>query len=275
MIQSATLYVLLVLASAEDLRIREVPFLLSGSTVIAGVAFSALNAVQAGSYVPLLHGVLGGVIAYGVGYALFYAGQWGGGDVALLTGVATFIGFDPAAPAAFTSYVLLVFLAGSVYGVAWSVYRVARNADDVLAALPSRSPVLAAAGFSGVFFAAALVASVTHGAAVMVMLAALGFLGLSSMVVYVYHHAEDALTKRWKDPSGLVPGDWLVEPVETGDGVVEASSTGLSVEDIHRLRDGFDGRVAVREGLPFVPSFFFAYLVFDTVSFASLIQILV
>jgi Flp pilus assembly protein protease CpaA len=275
MIQAITIYTLLGLASWEDLRIREVPFLLSHSLIILGVAFSALAAAQTNALTPLFHGVLGGAVAYGLGYLLYVTGQWGGGDVQLLTGVGTFIGFDPFAAAPFASYILLVFIAGSLYGLGLAAWLMIRHRDVVRAELPSMTIVRIGIGTFALTTVAAGVAALISETVVSGLLGSIALLAASLTIMYVFNYAEDALTVVEKQPDELVPGDWLVDEVRVEDGVVECRSEGISVEDIHRIRRDHSGDVTVREGVPFVPSFFFAYLLFDVGAFNAVIQVLV
>ena len=275
MISTVTLYAALALASFEDLRIREVPFLLSYGLVIMGVAFSALDAVASNTFLPLLHSVLGGVIAYGLGYAMYVSGQWGGGDVMILTGVATFIGFNPVEPTSFIVYVVLVFVAGSFYGLLWAATLMCRQSDVVREEVPSMRLIRVGVGMGVTAGLGAAAFAVTGLAQGVVLSASVALFALSLTVVYIFRHAEDALTVVRKDPEGLVPGDWLVEDVDVADGVVSSRGEGLSVEDIHRLRHKYDGSVLVRNGVPFVPSFLLAYGLFDVTSIAQVIQVLV
>lgn len=275
MIERITVYAALILASFEDLRIREVPFLLSHATIILGVAFAALRSLQTGVLAHVAHSVLGGIIAYTLGYLLYISGQWGGGDVKLFTGIATFIGFNPELPVSFITYVFLVFLTGSIYGLVWSLYNVVVNADDVIPELPH--PSIVHVGLTGGAALTVLTSYmvITSPSPTAGLIGSFTLLFIASIVLYVFHHARHIITTVDKETDELVPGDWLAERVETSQGTISSRNTGLSVQDIQALRDSTTEAVTVRVGLPFVPSFLFAYLCYDFLSFDIIIQSLV
>ena len=64
-------------------------------------------------------------------------------------------------------------------------------------------------------------------------------------------------------PERLTEGDWLIEDVKVGKKIVMEAKT-LEKEDVWKLRflerEGKFKQVLIKEGVPFVPSFLFAYL---------------
>jgi prepilin signal peptidase PulO-like enzyme (type II secretory pathway) len=69
------------------------------------------------------------------------------------------------------------------------------------------------------------------------------------------------------DINKLTIGDWLVEPVKIRNKIIiRKSKTGLTKKQVDELRllskKGKIKKVIIKEGIPFIPSFFIGYLVF-------------
>ena len=59
----------------------------------------------------------------------------------------------------------------------------------------------------------------------------------------------------------MTEGDWLAEDVRVNKKVVVSrSTTGLSAKDVKKLKSLRKKTILVREGIPFVPGFFIAFL---------------
>ncbi|MDH3353368.1 MAG: hypothetical protein OEL87_02885 [Nanoarchaeota archaeon] len=65
-----------------------------------------------------------------------------------------------------------------------------------------------------------------------------------------------------KEISGkeLREGDWLVDDIKIKGKIISADWDGLSLEDIELLKK--KKKVKIKEGLPFVPAFFIAFLIY-------------
>jgi len=112
----AALVLLLVVASALDVRTRRIPNWLTLSGAMVGIALSPLGAGDP------RHAALMAVAGMGAGLALllplYLLRVIGAGDVKLMAMVGAFVGVSQIVPA-----VLCVFVAGGVLALAWSAYR--------------------------------------------------------------------------------------------------------------------------------------------------------
>lgn len=259
MIPEATLLVALGLASFEDLRIREVPFLLSHLTLVAGVSFAALDAARNAALAPLAESVLGALAGFALGYALYAAKQWGGGDVILLAAAGAFIGFNPWLPAGFIGYVFLTFTLGSLYGLVWVFAQALSQRDAVIAAVP-RPSLIRAGLLAGVVLGGVAVAlAITDSLLLAGLVADFALLAVAGVAIYMFRHADDVLTVWERSVEALVPGDWLAETVVVDGERLGDGGGGISHDDINALRRSDRDTVRVVYGVPFVPSFFVAY----------------
>src|SRR3989338_3400025 len=112
----------LLAASITDLKTREVPDMLNYGLIVFGISLNAFLSAFYWDLIYLLNSVLGLLLCFGIGWMMFYAGQWGGGDSKMLMGLGALIGIPIAWGDSFLLSLLLnILFAGAVYGLAWSM----------------------------------------------------------------------------------------------------------------------------------------------------------
>jgi Flp pilus assembly protein protease CpaA len=115
------------IATIIDIKKREVPDTLTFSLIFLGLILGIVSSVFSLSFIPLVSSIAGLIFGYIVGSALFYTGQWGGGDAKMLMGlgalwglpIITLIreGFLVNEIPALLLLFIGIFLAGLVYGL--------------------------------------------------------------------------------------------------------------------------------------------------------------
>jgi len=112
------------LAAAWDLKTTEIPDWIPHAMIALAIIFYALQSYMAWSYWPLLNSVTVGLGLLGVGFVLYYTGQWGGGDAKILAAVGFLLptlssqsSFMPFA----LSYLINVFLVGAAYMIIYAL----------------------------------------------------------------------------------------------------------------------------------------------------------
>lgn len=265
MIAQITLWTALILGSLEDIRIREVPDLLSFSLLGIGLILGLEQSLATTSFLPFTLSVVTAALAFSIGAALYYLGQWGGGDAKLLAGVASFF-----TPSTFLAYFFYVLVMGSVFGLLWTVWLVVKDYDDV----SSKAPLLK---HKYVLVTVLLTGAVTTTTLIVLgkdEVAALGglatFVALSTGALYALKKAENTLLFDNRPVSMLVPGDWLAHSVSVDGTLIENKGQGLTEEEVSLLKASEFKTVRVKDGLPFVPSFLLAYAVYVALGSASL-----
>ncbi|MBD3388512.1 MAG: hypothetical protein GF416_05520 [Candidatus Altiarchaeales archaeon] len=83
----------LLLASIADLKTGEIPEKLSFGLIAFTVLVASAQSLASWDAQPVTQSLLWGLIAFAISYALFYYGQWGGGDVKIMAGVGCLIGY--------------------------------------------------------------------------------------------------------------------------------------------------------------------------------------
>ncbi|MCX6695128.1 MAG: prepilin peptidase [Candidatus Altiarchaeota archaeon] len=84
---------LMVLASVSDIKTTEVPDRLSYGLIGFFLVLSLVHSVYSMDYSHAVETIVLGVAYLGVGLVFFYLGQWGGGDVKILSGVGCAMGY--------------------------------------------------------------------------------------------------------------------------------------------------------------------------------------
>ena len=267
MIAQLTLWTALILGSLEDIRIREVPDLLSFSLLGIGLILGLERSLATTSFLPFTLSVVTAALAFSIGAALYYLGQWGGGDAKLLAGVASFF-----TPSTFLAYFFYVLVMGSVFGLLWTVWLVVKDYEVVSskASLLKHKYVVLIVLLTGAVTTTTLFVLGKDGVAALVGLAT--FVVLSTGALYALKKAENTLLFDNKPVSTLVPGDWLAHSVSVDGTLIENKGQGLTEKEVSLLKTSEFETVRVKDGLPFVPSFLLAYGVYIALGSASLTE---
>ena len=134
----------LFIGSITDLKTREVPDWVNYGLMISGIALNTLftfiygqfetQALENGNVLYtispdsyLISSLAGLIIFFCVAYAMFDAGQWGGGDSKMLMGLGAMIGIDFSKKAFLFGFFINALFAGAIYGLLWSIMLAVKN----------------------------------------------------------------------------------------------------------------------------------------------------
>ena len=257
------------IAAIHDLKTKEVPDWLSYGLLFGALGVRLLTAVstQVGSY--LWWGLLSGLIMYGVGWILFRTKQWGGGDAKLLVGVGVAFGTRPwFIGESFTPFMLLVlisiFMVGAVWGLLWSIglaIRHRKKFNKIAKELLRTKGMLVMRGICTFFAIAIIVSSFIvpeKSLQLSVQIIALVIISYPYLLVLV-RGVEKVCFYKYIQVNKLVEGDWVEQNViHKGKTLYKKKNIGIETADILRLKKAKIKQVLVKEGIPFVPTFFFA-----------------
>ena len=266
----------MLIGSITDLRKREVPDYVSYGLIFAAFASATLYAIVAWDYRPLVQTIMGFLIGMGIAYAMFYLGQWGGGDSKLIMGLGAIIGFNAFALFGDYNYWLLILLiniiiVGAVYGLFWSAYLALSHRAQfkkALLAISRKRNILImrriALGALVILLALTiLVVPEEYKLFLFIIIAAAFFIFYLWIFVKVI---EQGCMVKTIPIAKLTEGDWIYTDVYVGKKYVAGpKDLGISQEQIALLKkyekQGKIKKITIKEGIPFIPAFLIAFII--------------
>ncbi len=250
--------VALVLAAYSDLTTKEVPDWLNYGLIFAALGIRIIFSFQLGWNI-LVGGLLGLAAFFLLGLLFYRANQWGGGDSKLLMGMGAVIGFTLPIDASSMNLVWFFFsvlFLGSIYGLIWMLVIAIKKKEFFITEFKKEinkyKKIHVGLGLVVIFFIFLGIFSNLFW-----------FLAIFPAAVYYLLLFVNAVEKNCfiseVKISQLSEGDWLAEKVVRNERTLLKKKT-LSKRDLDKLyREGI-ARVKIKEGIPFIPSFLFAYL---------------
>ncbi len=268
MIQTTLLVILLIgilIATYRDIKIREVPDTVSYGLIIIGLLGGLCIAIVEKDVMIFIQHLAGFGIGALIGTIMYYTRQWGGGDAKLMMGVGAIVGFW------LNNYILIAFfflliICGAIYGVIVTAW---------LALITHRKKFIPT-------FTSIIRKPKVHTTRIMLVIIGIIFIGISFFVSFEFKiligflllamylltyawifskAAEESIFIKEYKVSKLTEGDWLAEDIKSGKKVLVSKETpGITKEQIALLKKKGIKTVMVKEGIPFVPAFLFAYI---------------
>src|SRR3989338_8652602 len=277
--------VALIIASISDIRTREVPDLLNYSLIFVAIGLRAIYSAATGEWSFLVSGLVGLGVFFSFALILFYAGQWGGGDSKLLMGMGAMFGIDiklnifsnNAANPSFNalnaladSFIINFFVnmlvAGAVYGLIWSIVLAAKNRRELLVAffekMREKNIRLVRMIMFAAMFILLILAVFVRDFAYSVMLLSGAIIIYLTVYLWISTKAIEKVCMIKKlPPTKLTEGDWIAEEVYVKNKYIcGPKDLGIEREQITLLKRLKVKFVLVKEGIPFIPSFLFGFL---------------
>lgn len=250
------------IATLQDLRKREIDNLLSFSLIIFGAAYVIFYSLVYQSINYFLIKTLGLAIFIGLGYALYYGRFFAGGDAKLIMGLGIILTLSMNIKENLYNYGLFLFLLfffGGFYGLAYSVFIAVRSKDFFKFYKKKigeqKSFVLIFAVFSIISVILPLYLNEN-----LLFIISAAILILPFLFLYAKTIEENCMIKK-TSYNEVTVGDWLNEKVRVGNKVIMPNWEGLTEKQILLIKK-YRKNVMIKNGIPFVPAFFMAYIVF-------------
>lgn len=258
----------LIIASYTDFKTREVPDWLNFALIFTGVAVHGILSITAWNYWPVVSSLIGLGIGVGISFAMYYLGQWGGGDAKMLMGLGAIIGFD-LNEMFFLSFIVNVFFIGAFYGIFYGVILAIKNRKkfaetfrtlnsktslNLRRALKISSVIVVVLGFVFLIVFKDLI-----------LFSFVVLVALLLLLYYLYIFAksiEKCCMLSYKPPEKLTEGDWIAKNVfYKGKYICGPKDLGILKKQIALLKRFKISKVLVKDGIPFVPSFLISFVV--------------
>jgi len=250
----------LLVAVFQDFSRREVDNWLNVFLFVSGVVFILFLSIFSNDAGLVLYLLFCIVIIYALANAFYYSRVFAGGDAKLLIGLsAMFVG------AGFLSsllnigvFVLSLLILGSVWGLIYGLFLFFKNFKSC------------SSGFKKEFENKYLRYLVMFGIVLFVLsyvwlwVLFLSLFVFLSVVLYAFAQVLDKkVFIKSLSVSGLREGDFLVDDVHVGKKVIKADWQGLERKDLDFLKKfGASKKIRVKDGVPYVPGFLIAFLVY-------------
>ncbi|HLC61831.1 MAG TPA: A24 family peptidase [Candidatus Nanoarchaeia archaeon] len=265
--------IVLLIGSITDLKTREVPDWVNYGLISAGIGLNLLFTViyQTPSFI--INSLVGLIIFFGIAYLMFYMGQWGGGDSKMIMGLGAAIGINVGS---FSSEFLFGFLinalfAGAIYGLLWSFYLAYKNRQKfrkefkkVLSQEKSEKIkwiILALTILSVIVF---FIIKINY---IKILVLSFAFMVLTTFYLWAFVRAiEKSSMYKLVEPSKLTEGDWIVKDIYyRKEYITGPKDLGIEKKQIIKLIELYSkkkvGKILIKEGIPFVPSFLIAFII--------------
>src|SRR3989344_1966378 len=257
-------FICLLIASYTDILEREVPDWLNYGLIFAALGIRAVFAVDQGWSV-ILSGILGFGVCFLIACFFYYTHQWGGGDGKLLMGMGALLGITyPFNGSSFNLlwYFVLLMILGAGYGLLFLVVLAFKRRNLFMERFKEILKKYKGYHiFIGVFSIFFLFMSFKD---TLFLVLAFIPLGLFYILMFVNSVEKGFFVRNVIIPK-LKEGDWMAESIYI-DGKKIMEKRTLEQSDMAYLselyRKGGIKEVAIKEGIPFVPSFLFAYVAF-------------
>ncbi len=273
-------FLVLLIASYTDIKTREVPDWINFGLIGTGFGISMLFSVIYWNLNFIISSVVGFTLFFVLAWVMFYTGQWGGGDSKILMGLGAVIGIDIFSKSLTLVSILQFFiiaflinalLVGALYGILWSIFSIFRNKNKFLKSfkkgISSKKTKLVKKILLVLFIILILIAVSVPDKFVKVMILYLALVSIITFYLWVAIKAvENACMLKYVKPQQLTEGDWIAKDVKVnGKYITGPKDLGIEKKKINKLIALYKQRkvkkILIKEGIPFVPSFFVAYII--------------
>jgi len=257
----------IIFASVSDLKKREVPNWLSFSLIAFAFAYSGFFALYNQDLWFFLSGLIGLIVFIGIGYGFYYVRVFAGGDAKLLMALGAVL---PVSSSLILNlwislaFIFLLLVSGSIYGIIWSSVLAARNREKF--SLEFRKHLKKNKKIINLSFIAAILLLIMFFFAYIYYqeFASLFIFAMIMVILFPFlftyaKSIEESCMIVFVETGKLTEGDWLYEKVKVGRKTIRPYWEGLSQEELKILRKK-KGKVKIKQGIPFVPAFFFAFI---------------
>jgi preflagellin peptidase FlaK len=212
--------------------------------------------IISGDYSSFLGMILASGITGIVGYILYKTGAWGGGDMKLLTALCIGLFLLPSDKLIlellelpfYANFLINTLFAGIIFGIIWSAYLFIKTKTYKELKIWHKI----------------MLAMLLIPATLMFFSNPLQKLFLSLIIIFeIYYFIkifEDKITIIKKSSKKLDEGDWIMNDLKVGKKLIKKKPTGISKEDIKIIQASKLKIIEIKDGIPFLASFFIAFL---------------
>jgi len=255
-------------AVIQDFRKREVANWWNFSLIAFVLAYRAFLSVENWNYGYFLWGLIGLSVGFILANAFYYSRMFAGGDAKLLMALGTILPLSLSWKINLDIlfwFILLFLFAGAIYGLVYSIIISIINFNKFKKRFCEYLKKYQKLLFTFFFvfllliFVSLFLKNYSYFPDYLLILMA--FFILFCPLLFFYAKSIEGVCMIYLVPvSVLTIGDWLVKSVKAGKKIIKPNWEGLSEEELRIIRKNVKGKVLVKYGLPFTPSFLIGFL---------------
>lgn len=264
------------IGSYTDIKTLEVPDWLNYSLIAIGLGGNLIFTIANLDTSYIIKSLSGLGISIVIGLIMFYTGQWGGGDSKMIFGLGAMFGFDYKSLLNFqfdffTMFFINMLVAGAAYGLIWVFIMALKNRKKLfrktkiafrnkkLKQIRILSGFAAIIGLLVIYF----LPDYIDGQIKILFSLSILILYFMNYLFIIIKVVEEVSMVRLINPEKLTEGDWIVNDIIVkGKRITGPKDLGISKKNIEKLirlkQQGEIGKIKVKYGIPFVPSFLIA-----------------
>lgn len=256
---------ILVVGTITDIKTREIPDWLTYGGVIAGLGLRLIWSAHSWNYKPILEGAIGFVIFFALACALYYLGQWGGGDSKALMAIGACLGINLDFNHIILAFVINSIWIGGLYGLFWSCGLAFKNWPKFKKEFRTKLYFhgmfrLIPLAFLVILTGVSFVITVNPIIQSAIILIAVFVPAMYYLTVFIKTIEKIAMHK-YVSPSKLTEGEWIAKDVIVKNKrICGPKDLGISERQINKLKKLKIKRVLIKVGIPFVPALLLGYL---------------
>ena len=255
--------IILLISSYTDIKTREVPDWVSYAFLSTAFGIRLIFSIEYDYHI-LLSGLLGFTLCFLLAHLLYYTRQWGGGDSKILMGMGVSIGITyPFTPSSFNLLLFFIFLlfTGAVYGLIWMLILALRNKTLFIKTFRQK--------LNEHKHLHSLIITITLLSVIITLFSSLFWPFILLIPIFFYlllavSCIEEHFFHTQKPILHLTEGDWLAQTISINNHTLFEPKT-LEKSDLATLKTLHTqhklSAVLIKEGIPFLPSFLFAYII--------------
>jgi len=267
-VKHAIALVYLVSGSVTDIRTREVSDWSNYGLIALGFMTSIAYSIYYSSMSFIYESISGFLIFLAVALLMYYTGQWGGGDSKMLMGMGALYGFWWPGNSFLLTFIINTLIAGAAYGIIWTVIVACINWRKFIPEYKKVSEIHRGAkiGSYVALFLAFILAFFIKDIVLQISFLSFGVIIYMTMYLWLIIKAvETSCMLKLVAPDKLTEGDWIAKDVTLkGRHLVGPKDLGIEKKQIALLKRLYRQKkikkVLVKDGIPFVPSFFFGWI---------------
>lgn len=255
--------VYLIGAIMQDLKRREVDNLWNFSLLVFAFSYRIFSGLDSGEYWVIINGVIGFTITLFLGNLFYYSRVFAGGDAKLLIALGPILPFSfdwIVNVKIFSSFIMLFLITGSIYVFIWSLFLVFKNFNEFKKEFIRSIKHNKKNWVYVIIFETFLLLFVLIVKEISFL--SIGLVVIMFPILYSYAKAvEEKCMIVYTPVNKITEGDWLYHDLKFSGIKINSSWEGLSKEEISLIKNKYKKSVLIKQGIPFTPSFLFAFLI--------------